>query len=140
MTTPVDRRTNYLPSSGFVWGVGFYIGYFLAVAAQDLAGLDYGSTIPLSYRLPAMALCVVGAIVLAWIVLAWCERKFNSSSSAKAPTMRRLAAIVLVVLVLAAPIVQYHVSLGAYLRLGPNLSLNPDASPAALTRRPLGAG
>jgi len=24
--------------------------------------------------------------------------------------------------------------------LGPNLSLNPDASPAALTRRPLGAG
>ena len=26
------------------------------------------------------------------------------------------------------------------IRLGPNLSLNPDASPAALTRRPLGAG
>jgi hypothetical protein len=25
-------------------------------------------------------------------------------------------------------------------RLGPNRSLNPDASPAALTRRPLGAG
>jgi hypothetical protein len=24
--------------------------------------------------------------------------------------------------------------------MGPNLSLNPDASPAALTRRPLGAG
>jgi hypothetical protein len=25
-------------------------------------------------------------------------------------------------------------------RLTPNISLNPDASPAALTRRPLGAG
>ena len=27
-----------------------------------------------------------------------------------------------------------------YVTLRPNLSLNPDASPAALTRRPLGAG
>jgi len=27
-----------------------------------------------------------------------------------------------------------------WLCMGPNLSLNPHASPAALTRRPLGAG
>jgi hypothetical protein len=109
MSTPI-HRANYFPISRFLWGTGYWIGLWLAVVAQDLAGLNFSQTIPFSYRIPAKVLCYVGAFSLALMGLAWCERRLNSSSSANAPKVKRVGAIVLLALCIAAPVIEYLTS------------------------------
>ncbi len=41
MDTPVDRTTNYFPINTTLRAAGFWIGFYVSIVAQDVAGLNY---------------------------------------------------------------------------------------------------
>ena len=49
MDTPVDRTTNYFPINTTLRAAGFWIGFYVSIVAQDVAGLNYSQTIPFGY-------------------------------------------------------------------------------------------
>ena len=110
MDTRSDRTVNYVPINILLRGAGLWLGSWVAIAAQDVAGLSYSKAIPYSYRLPAKLLCYFGAIFLVWLVLARCEKRLNGSTSANVPKIRRAGAIVLGALCIAIPSASFLVS------------------------------
>jgi hypothetical protein len=110
METRADRTIDHVPVNAALRGAGVWIAIWTAIVAQDMAGLNNSDTVPLSYRVPAKALCYLGASFLALAMLAWCEKRLNKSTSANVSRTKLLGATVLVALCIAAPIIEYFVS------------------------------